>query len=192
MKLTLLTIIPGSILGVLLLEKTGWRLKFCNVIIFGLFAVLGFVIIQGYWMWQLWQVYGNPLFPYFNLIFHSPFLDNTLIFDQRFLAHSWWAAFLFPVLFSFKWHYVSENYFREIRFAILYLLGFGSLLWVLLKKQVRRFFKLTSLEIFIWGFFLITFIFWEATSGIYRYLIGLEILTPLLLLMLWQKFTPLL
>ncbi|MBR6127428.1 hypothetical protein IKQ21_07065 [bacterium] len=44
----------------------------------------GFLITNGWWMYLLWKHFGNPLFPYFNNIFHSPLCDTNSIYGYEF------------------------------------------------------------------------------------------------------------
>ena len=37
-------------------------------------AVLGYLTVAGYWCWQLWARFGNPIFPFANQVFRSPYL----------------------------------------------------------------------------------------------------------------------
>ncbi|MBR6127429.1 hypothetical protein IKQ21_07070 [bacterium] len=50
----------------------------------GIFA--GFITANGWWMYTLWKNFANPIFPYFNNIFHSPLSDTNTIFGFEF-AH---------------------------------------------------------------------------------------------------------
>ena len=49
-------------------------------------AVLGYLAVAGYWCWQLWERFGNPIFPFANQIFRSPYLPAEAIRDSRWVA----------------------------------------------------------------------------------------------------------
>lgn len=47
----------------------GWRARMVKVIMGGISAVLGFAVIYGYWGWQLWTHFGNPIYPFYDSLF---------------------------------------------------------------------------------------------------------------------------
>ncbi len=49
-------------------------------------ACVGYLALAGYWCWQLWERFGNPLFPFANQIFRSPYLPAEAMRDSRWLA----------------------------------------------------------------------------------------------------------
>jgi len=48
----------------------------------------GFCLAQGWWSWRLQETVGNPLFPFFNNIFHSPYLSTDGGVTLRFIPSS--------------------------------------------------------------------------------------------------------
>lgn len=48
----------------------------------------GFVLAQGWWSWRLQEATGNPFFPFFNSIFHSPYFTTESTGDLRFVPAS--------------------------------------------------------------------------------------------------------
>jgi hypothetical protein len=55
----------------------------------------GFLLSAGYWHWQLWERFGNPIYPFFNNLFaHAPVVSVGR--DKRFLPRSALAAVTYP------------------------------------------------------------------------------------------------
>lgn len=44
----------------------------------------GFILAQGYWSWRLHETMGNPFFPMFNGVFHSPYFTTESVGAFRF------------------------------------------------------------------------------------------------------------
>jgi hypothetical protein len=50
----------------------------------GLSTLVGFVITGGAWLLELWSRFRNPVFPYFNAFFRSPYFRRENWWDSRF------------------------------------------------------------------------------------------------------------
>jgi len=58
----------------------GWRSRLALMFVCGLAILAGFLLVYGWWGWQLWQQFGNPVFPFADGLFeplrlmfwHSP------------------------------------------------------------------------------------------------------------------------
>jgi hypothetical protein len=173
-----------------------WRRRFFLAFVFGLGVLAGAAVTGGFWMVEMWRRFQNPLFPYFNQYFQSPWLAPEAYRDERFLPKNLGMALIFPILFSFNPLQVGEVPFRDLRFAILYLLliaGPGRMLFSVIFKNsspttpaepaaVRR-----VLIIFM----VISFVLWMKLFAVYRYLVVCEMLAPLAIFMVlgWQGFT---
>ncbi len=79
-------------------ERARWLLA-C-----GAAAGLAFAAVGGGWYLQVWRHFGNPLFPFYNGIFHSPDAvidDDSLVAgtlqDKRFLPRSVLALWRYPL-----------------------------------------------------------------------------------------------
>ena len=61
----------------------------------------GFVLINGYWYYKIWTTFGNPVFPYFNNIFKSPYgIENLILNDSytQIMPKTFWVKFFYPVV----------------------------------------------------------------------------------------------
>ncbi len=57
-------------------------IKTTLLIIISMFS--GFLLTDGFWLYTLWHKFHNPMFPYFNEIFHSPYADYDHVFNTDF------------------------------------------------------------------------------------------------------------
>ena len=58
---------------------------------FGAGLLLAFAVCAGFWMWWLWQDFGNPIFPLYNNVFLSPYAAPQAITALRFVPTTPWG-----------------------------------------------------------------------------------------------------
>jgi hypothetical protein len=138
---------------------------------FGLGIVAGLLATGGFWMLHLWHSYGNPTFPYFNQLFHSPWGLNSDYRDPAFEPKSPAHWLLFPLYFALDSRIACEVSFFDLRLPLLFLLVPAALPLVWRRRpQVA----LICLALAI------TYVVWIRLFAIYRYLVAVEMLAPLL------------
>ena len=146
-----------------------------RVVSFALSGLAGFLAVNGFWMYKLYVLFQNPVFPFLNKIFKSPFFDDVnysyrLIFIER----SWLDALTLP--FSFAAHftpsYAANTVFSDCRVPFLIILFFCSLPFY---KRVLNDKPLSFL--ILWG--TAAFILWLYFFSVARYLIPVEMLAGL-------------
>ncbi|MBF5067095.1 hypothetical protein G6O45_28220, partial [Salmonella enterica subsp. enterica serovar Istanbul] len=82
---------------------------------------LGFVAIAGHHLFTLWRDFGNPVFPWLNQVFQSPYYEPEPIRDSRFLPHDFWQVIAYPLYWTKTTRYlVTEMSLRDWRDAIAY------------------------------------------------------------------------
>jgi hypothetical protein len=172
-----------------------WRNKLTSLFIYGATGMTGGLLSAGFWWWEMWQRFRNPFFPFYNHIFKSPYFTATEVNWSTFLPEHLWEYFIWPLIFTFNGSRVNQFNFFDIRFALLYIL---FLVWIVvfLTGKIRtpsyennRTFNLnlgTSLLLF----FILSYILWIRESATYRFLIPLELLTPLCFLILLDRLIP--
>jgi hypothetical protein len=151
-------------------------------------GIAGFVLTYGYWGNLLWQLHGNPFFPYYNQIFQSPDATWTSHADERFQPQSVSDVLLIPLRLLHMGRRYSEIKLRDPR-LLLGIMSFVVLLWRTRGRaaptDAARHGRLRVLA----GFFFIAFAAWALQSGIYRYVLLLEMLAGLALV-LWLERLP--
>lgn len=164
-----------------------WPRRLMLLLAFGLGATVGFVPTGGYWLYVLWTHYGNPLFPYFNSVFHSPMASLADYRDMRFLPEGWREWLFFPLVFALDPAQTAEGGFRDLRIPLLYCLLLVLLLHTALTSgKTRRADAAAHLSLIDIGaqrallvFGLVSYLAWLKMFAIYRYLVTIEMLAPL-------------
>ena len=189
-------IIPLLVAGLVAGKGLKQKFIYCCGHIMSVF--LGVVVFAGFWFLKIWHVLGNPIFPFYNRIFHSKYFPDENILDARFLPHGLCETIFYPFYFAVKNTHVAETEFRDPRLAICYLLLIAVFLVALANKYNKN--KLpkiiTDKKVIVFGIFLIgSYIFWEKQFSIYRYLISLELISGVAIIVLLsvfiKKFKPL-
>lgn len=158
-------------------------------------GVTGFAAFGGPWAVRMAQTFGNPVFPFFNAVFRSPWFDAVNFNDVRWpaknLLHS---AITYPLVwFAGLEHPTCELPFRDPRFALAaVILPLGIVASVL---RVRRSSgglaaPPRSLELWLLGsFFVISYGVWLRQFGVQRYTLPLELLAGVLMLLALDGLT---
>ena len=107
-------------------------------------AVLGGLAVSiGWWCWTLWSQFANPVFPYLNQWFRSPWWDAWPVLARAFgpFTLGGWLTFPYDLWWP-KPFFVAEVEYRDARVPALYTLalvaGAVSLLTFLASKAARR------------------------------------------------------
>jgi len=140
----------------------------------------------GFWMLEMWHQFRNPLFPYFNQYFQSPWGAIGSYRDERFIPIGWAQEWLFPIAFNFNPLQVGEVVFRDLRLPLLYLLLLvllGQVLCQQLKRRKNAPTPATENWPPLTGFFVIflvvAFVLWMKMFAVYRYAMICDFLAPL-------------
>jgi len=144
-------------------------------------GVLGIAIFAGFWYVKMAHLTGNPLFPYFNQYFHSPLALTASYRDVRFLPHDLYHALIFPLLFSIDWRVADDLPFQDIRVGLAYVLLIASVPVWLIAKRARDPLVAPEAAVALFGFAAVSYIAWLSIFAIYRYIVLLEMLAPLLI-----------
>ena len=140
-------------------------------------AALGAGLSGGAWWIWLGLRYGDPVFPYFNQIFHSPWAAPVAATDLRFMPRDLLQALGYPLFWAFRRStLVSELPVRDPRVA----LGWAAALVLAVRGvRQRRAERAVVVALAVWS---VGYVLWEVQFSILRYLVPLELLSgPLLL-----------
>jgi hypothetical protein len=150
-------------------------------------TVLGFVAFAGTWCWRLWERFGNPLFPFANQIFRSPYLPAEAIRDPRWVAEGPWDLLATPFSMAVgETGRLQEIPFRDARFLLVLVAGLG---WLSLRGLGKRT-PLPPGQRHLLAYVLMAYGAWLAAFYYYRYASILEFLAPLVLVILVQALVP--
>jgi len=164
-------------------------------------AVIGIASAAGWWMWWMWEKFDNPLFPFFNKIFHSPYspLSNWENLYSQWKPKSVFEACLYP----FYWLTPQTISFplplRDARWAILVVLAIAALLTHGVQTVRQRtdrdgFWQTQALMQERSGrvivlFLLFSFPLWLVMFAYHRYVFPLEVLTGVAIFWLIDRFS---
>ena len=87
LKLTMAAYHLGLAAAALVLFRRGPRLA-RQLAALGFGSVLGFLPSAGFWDYELWRRFGNPVFPFANGLFRSPYQSPESFRDARYVARS--------------------------------------------------------------------------------------------------------
>ena len=136
----------------------------------------GFLLLGGYWCWVMWREFANPVFPYFNTVFRSPWWEPTAFFDPARGPRTPMQWLFLPFYFGVKSSLVSEVGFRDYRLPALYVVGALAAIKAIAVRPARD-----AAWMFLAAFAASAYLAWLFVFAIFRYLVPLEILSGALL-----------
>ena len=155
------------------------------------------LLVRGFWLVELQSRFGNPLFPFFNNIFHSPWAEVKNWADPRYMHASIGEALVRPFMYVAKNQFTSfSNDFRDARYAVIYVLALAALVtWYVRRSKSGKVAPRdvhdgrNPIRLFLLVFFVVTYVVWQVQFSIMRYIPTLEVLGPLLILLLTLYLT---
>ena len=145
-------------------------------------VIAGVAITAGAWWLRMWHTFGNPLFPQFNNVFKSPLAQQMGVIDDFHLPHGAMEVLLWPFVFTRDFTRVSELAFRQAMVPVLYALALVFACRWLFEKTggAAPASRLSARARFLLLFGLVAYLAWMKLFSIYRYLIPIEMLAPLM------------
>jgi hypothetical protein len=151
--------------------------------VFGVGVLCGMAVSGGYWYLLTWKMFGNPLFPQFGNYFPNLLAAPVSIADPTWIPKETWQQLLWPFIISVDAKMAGQIGFRQIIWSIGYALligGLGAWIWTKLARvQITR--PLSQPHKFILVVVVVGFLFWMKLFGVYRYLVPIELLAPLMI-----------
>ena len=185
LKLTAATFSVG-LCAALLLRRPFVRRALPDAALFGVAVLCGLALTAGSWFHAMYARFGNPLFPFYNEIFRSPWWEAQPVLLQQFGPRSPLEWLYFPLLlFRDTARLVATSAFRDWRLPVLYVAALAAAIAFVVRRRdgtapapvgpVRAW-------RFVIVFWLVSYMVWLKVHGIYRYIIPLELLAGALLL----------
>ncbi len=151
---------------------------------YGVGVLIGMAATGGFWMYEMWTRFGNPLFPYFNLYFRSPMATIGDYRDTRFIPCTPGEFLISPFFFGVAPYKISELSFHDLRIPVLYILLLALLVFYVIRMSLSEHLTPDSdMPDQKFRFFLVagilTYLTWLKMFAIFRYALTIELLTPL-------------
>ncbi|HTO41367.1 MAG TPA: hypothetical protein VL026_10360 [Rhizomicrobium sp.] len=147
----------------------------------GLGGVIGVALFAGFWMAKMQALTGNPLFPYFNEYFKSPLALAAAYRDTRFLPLTLWDTLILPWRFTLNWAIADDLPFRDMRVGLAYASTLIAFVVLALRKAAQDALFTPSATRVIFAYAGGAFATWITMFAIYRYIVGLEMLAPIVI-----------
>ena len=180
----------------LLLVPASWPARIGFAFVQGCGVLVGMLASAGYWWLEMWERFGNPLFPQFNNIFRSPLAQQLGVIDNSHMPHNILEALFWPFVFMTQVARVSEIPLKIAVVPLLYALALVFVAdWLRGRLAARAgaggaASPLSTRACGLLFFGLVAYLLWMKLFGIYRYLVPLELLAPLMVWILAEHIFP--
>jgi hypothetical protein len=167
-----------------------FRVRAARLAVLAAGGIVGVSVSAGWWYRHVWELTGNPLFPYYNDIFESPlYYDERFVFTA-FLPKSWLEAIFYPWLWLANPHRVSEIAFVNLAIPGLMTLiaALGIARFLGFRPQGEPTNGTSTRALFVFWF--VGYVLWLTQSSVYRFAVLLEMLAPLLVVALLARWVP--
>ncbi|MYM41026.1 hypothetical protein [Duganella qianjiadongensis] len=187
LKLTNINYAVALCLALLVWPQAFWR-RIGLAWWFGVGVLAGLAVTAGWWWATMWRLYGNPLFPQFNDIFRSPLAAQLGVLDTEHLPHTLTEAVFWPFVFTRDIARIAEVPLRQFIWPLLMVLLVAYVarrLWCRYRAvTVTAAATVPAAAQVLLVFTLVAYLIWLKLFSIYRYLVPLELLAPLLVWLL--------
>ena len=158
-----------------------WKHQGTRLLAGAIGGIAGFALFSAWWMIQMDHLTGNPLFPYFNDHFHSTLALARPYRDLRFVPTHFWREVLYPILFAEDWSVADDLPYRDIRVALAYVSVIGArIVWAFGRRSKDPLVSPRATAV-LFAFAAVSYIVWLKVFAIYRYIVLLEMLAPILI-----------
>ena len=186
-------------LPLLIMALPRWKARLHAIGIFALSGLAGAVLAGGWWAWQLWEMFGNPFFPLFNNIFHSPAMTDAALKHYRFIPDTL-GDFLFrPFEMAVPRETIhAEGVAPDLRYAaLLLLLALITLKYLSSRASVSKWaardpfppFQGQRVLVALGLALALAWVAWLASSGNSRYFLPMGSIAAVLLASLIVRFS---
>ena len=158
-----------------------WKHQIARLVAGAIGGALGAFLFAGHWMMLMDQLTGNPLFPYFNEHFQSALALKRNYRDLRFVPTHFWRQVLYPIMFAEDYSVADDLPHRDIRAALAYVSVIAAVIaWAIGKRSKDPLITPEAARV-LFVFSAVTYYAWLSVFAIYRYILTLEMLSPILI-----------
>lgn len=184
-KLPVVVFCIGLCIALLLVRGTPLR-RLWAAFMLGIGIMAGIALSMGHWAWFLYAHFGSPMFPYFNGFFASPLAPLSSARDTQFIPAGMIETLLLPFRFADNPRLVGEIDWSDIRIPLLYaILPLAALARLAFGRNVGSSALVAAPVVgrYLLWVGIIAYTVWLPLFSIYRYLLPLEMLAPLLIVL---------
>lgn len=190
MKLTNLVYIVGFAVLVLGLAKS-WQTRIKWALLCAIAGLVGLLLTGGMWAWQMFELFGNPIFPNLGGAFpNTPLGPDESFRDERFLPSNGLDLLFRPFAFSLNGALIYEFESADPRFLVLYLGILAAIVFSVFSYMRRRVWpEQTRLVLSLSAGIFVSFLVWSATFSIIRYALAFWVIAPVVVVVLlgWMR-----
>lgn len=146
-----------------------------QIFIFALGGLVGYLLIDGYFMYQKWTLYANPFFPFLNAIFQSEYMDNINYRDNYYLPELS-KIWQYPFRYFYRYRGLCEDYLFDYNFVVYYILMLLLPIIAIFQKKVGHIYREQRVIFFCYTIWVLFYFIWIFLFSILRYIIFFEIM----------------
>jgi hypothetical protein len=181
LKMTCASFCLGECFALLVVSNVSRR-GFLIAFAFGCGALLGYALTYGHWGWYLLNHYGSPTFPYFNKLFQSPLMPAVRVGD--YYVEGGFTKLVHPFIVAFNPYMANEIWWQDWRIPFLYvfmILAAAKSLFLGNKPGEGGPLSEARPARFLLWMAAASYVSWISFEAVYRYLMPLDMLAPLLI-----------
>ena len=154
---------------------------------FALGGLAGLALADGFWLYRMWETFGNPLFPQFGRFFPNSLAADIMAADDAWLPKGLSEHLLWPFIISADSRRVGQLPLRHwlwalVLAALIARVAIGALRW---RRGTAGAIEARGRPVVL--VVVIGFVVWMETFSIYRYLVPVELLAPLAIFVLLKE-----
>ena len=177
LKLTAVPMLIGLFAFVWFLSTHGSRIRLTLWTVVG--GVIGGLVSYGWWAWRLFSDYRNPVFPMYNQYFNSSYgfkgLNNGV--DDRVKSIGQFLFFSYDIMIHPL--RTGAGVLRDYSFPIIETILIVMVIWWMVRslraRRLQKVFNYQETRALV-AFYLASYVVWVFTTGIFRYMVALDML----------------
>lgn len=118
--------------------QVSWAIRFRLAFIFGIGVLTGMAITGGYWFYEMWRSFGNPLFPQFSAFFPNPLTQSIAVGDVIWRPKNSFEAAFWPFLFSLNAKRVGQLGLHQVIWPVVYVLFWYWVVISLVRTRTKK------------------------------------------------------